>query len=51
MVGIKYLFQTYVDKDTVNEKMRSAMALWEDDEKFINNDIQSVIDRLTKYYV
>ncbi len=50
-VGIKHLFQTYVDKDTVNEKMRSAMALWADDEKFIDNDIQNVIDRLETYYV
>jgi hypothetical protein len=49
-LGIKHVFQTYVDKNTINEKMRSAMALWEDSEKYIDNDIQNVLDRLGEYY-
>lgn len=49
-LGFHYVFQTKLDKDTVNEKMRSPLALWGAKEKYINNDIQLVIDRLNKYY-
>lgn len=49
-IGFKHVFQTYLDKDTVNEKMRSAMGLWSDDEKYIDNDINLVIQRLHDYY-
>lgn len=49
-VGIHYVFQTKLTKDTVNEKMRSPMGLWKKEEVYINNDIQLVIDRLNEYY-
>lgn len=49
-LGFKHVFQTFIDKDTVNEKMRSAMGLWSDQEKFVDNDLQQVIDRLHEYY-
>ena len=49
-LGFKHVFQTYLDKDTMHEKMRSAMALWDDTEKYIDNDINSVIKRLHEYY-
>ena len=48
--GFKYVFQTMIDKDTVTEKMRSPMGMWKyPEEKYINNDLQLVIDRLNKY--
>jgi hypothetical protein len=49
-VGFKHVFQTYLTKDTVNEKMRSAMGLWDDSELYIDNDINLVIQRLHEYY-
>ena len=45
-----YVFQTKIDKSTLNERMRSPFGMWGKDEKYINNDIQSVIDRLDTYY-
>ena len=48
--GFKYVFQTMLDKDTLNEKMRSPMGMWKyPEEKYINNDVQLVIDRLNEY--
>lgn len=49
-LGLMYVFQTKIDKATLNERMRSPLGMWGRDEKFINNDIQSVIDRLDSYY-
>lgn len=48
--GIMYVFQTKIDKTTLHERMRSPMGMWKKEEKYINNDIQSVIDRLDSYY-
>ena len=45
-----YVFQTKIDKDTLQEKMRSPLGMWKKEERFINNDIQNVIDRLNEYY-
>lgn len=48
--GFKYVFQTMLDKDTVYEKMRGPMGMWKyPEEKYINNDLQLVIDRLNSY--
>ena len=49
-LGIMYVFQTKIDKDTLQEKMRSPLGMWKKEERFINNDIQNVIDRLNEYY-
>lgn len=49
-LGFKYVFQTFIDKDTVNDKMRSSMGLWNDNEKYIDNDILAVTNRLEEYY-
>lgn len=49
-IGVMYVFQTKIDKATLNERMRSPMGMWKKEEKYINNDIQSVIDRLNYYY-
>ena len=49
-LGLMYVFQTKIDKNTLNERMRSPFGMWGKDEKYINNDIQSVIDRLDSYY-
>lgn len=49
-LGFKYVFQTQITKDTVNERMRSPMGLFDDNETFINNDVTLVLKRLDEYY-
>jgi hypothetical protein len=49
-VGFKYVFQTLLTKETVNERIRSPMGLWSVSETFIDNDAQFLIDQLNGYY-
>ncbi len=48
--GFKYVFCTRVTKETMGEKMRSAMGLWSRDELYIDNDLNQVFKRLRDYY-
>lgn len=48
--GFKYVFVTRVSKDSVGEKMRSAMGLWTRKELYIDNDLNQVFARLKQYY-
>jgi hypothetical protein len=48
--GFKYVFCTRITKETVGEKMRSAMGLWQRNELYIDNDVEQVFQRLRKYY-
>jgi antitoxin component of RelBE/YafQ-DinJ toxin-antitoxin module len=49
-VGFKYVFQTLLTKETVNERIRSPMGLWSRNETFIDNDAQLLLDHLNEYY-
>lgn len=49
-VGYKHVFQTQITADTVNERMRSPMGLFEDEETFIDNDADLLMKRLNEYY-
>lgn len=49
-LGLKYVFQTQITKDTIQERMRSPMGLFDDSETFIDNDITLVLQRLHEYY-
>ena len=49
-LGYKYVFQTRLTKDTVNERMRGSLGMWTVKETYIDNNIQHVIDRLHTYY-
>lgn len=49
-LGFKYVFQTQITKDTVQERMRSPMGLFDDAETFIDNDAVLVLKRLNEYY-
>lgn len=49
-LGFKYVYQTRLTKDTVNERMRSSLGMWDVKETFIDNNIQLVITRLQEYY-
>ena len=50
MLGFKYVYQTRLTKETVNERMRSPVGMWKKEETFIDNDMQLVLNRLHEYY-
>lgn len=50
MLGFKYVYQTRLTKETVNERMRSPVGMWEKKETFIDNNMQLVLNRLHEYY-
>jgi hypothetical protein len=47
---VKYCFQTLLTEKTVDERMRSSFGMWDEDETYIDNDVQTVLDRLHDYY-
>ena len=49
-LGYKYVFQTKLTKDTVNERLRGPLGLFDTKETFIDNNMQNVLDRLQEYY-
>lgn len=49
-LGFKYVFQTKITKDSVNERLRGPLGLFETKETFIDNNLQLVLDRLKDYY-
>lgn len=49
-LGFKYVFQTKLTKDTVHERIRSNMGMWETNETYIDNDAQLILNRLHEYY-
>jgi hypothetical protein len=49
-LGFKYVFQTRLTKDTVGERIRGPLGLWDTKETFIDNNMQLVINRLRGYY-
>ena len=49
-LGFKYVYQTRLTKETVNERLRGPLGLFDKKETFIDNDIQKVFDRLREYY-
>ena len=50
MLGFKRVFQTRLTKETVNERIRGPIAMWDRNETYIDNDISQVIKRLQEYY-
>lgn len=49
-LGYKHVFQTLITADTVNERIRGAMGLFDDNETFIDNDASLLMKRLHEYY-
>lgn len=49
-LGFKYVYQTKITKDTVNERLRGPLGLFDTKETYIDNNIQLVLDRLQEYY-
>lgn len=48
--GYKYVFQTLKTKDTVGSRIRGPIDLWRDEETYIDNNAQVVLDILDDYY-
>ncbi len=49
-LGYKYVFQCKLTKDTVNERLRGPLGLFNTKETYIDNNIQLVLNRLKEYY-
>lgn len=49
-LGFKHVFQTRTTKKTIGDRIRSPDGLFSDEELYIDNDIQVLLDRLNKYY-
>jgi len=49
-LGFKYVFQTKLTKETVNERLRGPLGLFSTKETFVDNNMQLVINRLRDYY-
>lgn len=49
-LGLKYVIQTKITKETIGERLRSPMDLFQTKETFIDNNVQLVLDRLDQYY-
>lgn len=49
-LGYKHVLQTRTTRQTVGDKIRSPWGLMKDEEVYIDNDAQAVIDRLKAYY-
>lgn len=49
-LGFKYVYQTKLTRDTVGERLRGPLGLWENKETFIDNNLQLVLQRLHAYY-
>lgn len=49
-LGYKHVLQTRTIKATVGDRIRTPFGLFADEETYIENDVQLVIDRLTAYY-
>lgn len=49
-LGFKYVFQCKLTKDTVNERLRGPLGLFDTKETYIDNNIQLVLNKLRDYY-
>lgn len=50
LLGYKYVFQTKLTKDTVNERIRSPMGMFDIKHTYIDNNAQYLIEVLTDFY-
>lgn len=49
-VGYKHVFQTMITKDTVHERIRSPLRMWNVKETFIDNNAAKLLNRIHSYY-
>lgn len=49
-VGYKHVFQTQITKETVGERIRGPMGMWSQQETYVDNDVQKVLNHMHAYY-
>lgn len=49
-LGFKYVFQTKLTKATVGERIRAPMGMFSNEQTYIDNDAQKLLDHLHEYY-
>ena len=49
-VGVKHVFQTQPTRETIGDKIRAPMGMWEPNETYIDNDVNLVTQRILEYY-
>lgn len=49
-LGFKYVYQTKLTKETVGERLRGPLGLFDTKETFTDNNMQLILDRLHEYY-
>ena len=49
-LGFKYVFQTRLTKETVNDRIRGPIGLRTPEETYIDNDVQLLMNKLHAYY-
>lgn len=50
MLGFKHVFQTQVTKTTLGERIRSPMGMFDDNEVYMDNNVQLLLKRLNDFY-
>lgn len=50
IVGFKHVFQTRLTKQTVGERIRAPMGMFDVKQTFIDNDAQMLLDHMFDYY-
>lgn len=48
--GMKYVFSTMLNKQTVGDRTRAPLDFWQTNEMYIDNSIQHVLDRFDEFY-
>ena len=49
-LGYKHVFQTRLTKQTVGERIRSPMGLFDRSQTYMDNDVQKLLDHLNEFY-
>ena len=50
LLGFKHVFQTRLTADTVGERIRGPIGMFDVKETYIDNNMQFILDRLNSYY-
>ena len=50
LLGYKYVYQTRLTKDSVHERIRNPIGMFDQQETFMDNDAQKLLNRLKAYY-
>jgi len=50
VLGFKHVYQVKLTKDTINERIRGPMGMWDKNETYIDNCAQKLVNRLKDYY-